>query len=150
MNFVRVSILVSVVAFVGCGPSGPAMGPVKGKVTLGGKPYTNGIVTFTPEGGGPSGTGATNSEGIYELFSAGVKGAKVGKNKVSITTVVAVPESKKQAEVRSDDPSYSAFGNASDYKAAEKQKEPIPAKYNTNSELIRDVTSGANTFDFDL
>ena len=81
MNFVRVSILVSFVAFMGCGPSGPAMGPVKGKVTLGGKPYTNGIVTFTPEGGGPSGTGATNSEGIYELFSAGVKGAKVGKNK---------------------------------------------------------------------
>lgn len=150
MNFVRVSILVSVLAFMGCGESGPSMGAVKGKVTLGGKPYTNGIVTFTPEGGGPSGTGATNSEGNYELFSAGVKGAKVGKNKVSITTVVAVPEATKQKEVRSDDPSYSAFGDASDYKAAEKQKEPIPAKYNVNSELVREVTSGANTFDFDL
>jgi hypothetical protein len=144
--------LLAIVGVLGCGDSGPPLSPVKGKVTLYGKPYTKGIVTFTPEGGGPAGASPTDENGDYELWSGGKKGAVIGKHKVSVTTIM---ESKKTAPppgaTSSNDPGYSAFGDTSEYKAVEKEKkEPIPAKYNTATELVKEVNSGSNTIDLEL
>ena len=138
----------------GCGDSGPPLGEVSGKVTFFGKPYPNAVVSFTPEGGGPAATASTDQNGDFELWSAGKKGAVIGKHKVSVTTIKEVKETKSMAEVRSDDPSYSASlaessSNAA-YKAAANEKEKIPAKYNVNTELLKDVTSGKNKIDLDL
>ena len=138
----------------GCGDSGPPLGAVTGKVTLYGKPYPNAIVSFTPEGGGPAATSSTDQNGDFELWSAGKKGAVIGTHKVSVTTVKEVKETKSMAEVRSDDPAYAASlaessSNAA-YKAAANEKEKIPAKYNVNTELSKDVTSGTNKIDLDL
>ncbi len=97
------------VTFVGCGgDGGPPLAPVKGKVTLYGKPYTKGIVTFSPEGGGPSATSRTDENGDYELWSAGKKGAAIGKHKVSVTTILEQPTTTAPADMKSDDPNYAA------------------------------------------
>lgn len=136
---------------MGCGESGPPLAPVKGKVTLYGKPYTKGLVVFTPEGGGPTGTSQTDENGDYEIWSSGRKGAMVGKHKISVTTIMEpVKEAAPPGQVSSDDPGYTAFGGAADYKKAKEMKEPIPAKFNSKSELLKDVESGQNTIDLDL
>jgi hypothetical protein len=56
----------------GCGASGgsgavAALVPVKGKVTYKGRPLTNGVVRFAPEGYGRPATGRLQSDGSYTL-----------------------------------------------------------------------------------
>lgn len=139
---------------VGCGDSGPAMAPVKGKVTVSGKPYAKGLVVFEPIGGGPSGTSRTDENGNFEIWSAGKAGAVIGDHKVVVTTIMDSVESEAApTEMSANDPGYAAQASGSStaqYKAAEKVKEPIPAKYNTNSELKCSVPSGGTQFDIDI
>lgn len=131
---------------IGCG--GEDVGSVTGKVTMDGQPLPNAIVTFVPEGGGRTGTGKTDANGEYKLVFAGGEGATIGKNKVAVTTA---PEAVEVAAMSSDSPEYAqqAMGNASDYNTA-KVTEPIPAKYNKNTELTFEVTSGSNVYDIEL
>ena len=49
-----------------------------GKVTLDGKPVTNGLVTFTRRCGGRGSTGTTDANGQYELAFIDGKGALLG------------------------------------------------------------------------
>ena len=42
-------------ACLGCGPGGPEIASVEGKVTLDGKPLPNAAVVFIPENGRPAG-----------------------------------------------------------------------------------------------
>lgn len=146
--------LLLVAAIVGCGgDSGPPLAPVKGKLTLYGKPYPKAIITFEPKGGGPAATSTTDENGDYELWSAGRKGAVIGSHKVVVTTIIeAPPAAKSMSETSSDDPAYAAqvLGGPAAYKAVKEQKEPIPAKFNKNSELVHEVTSGANVINLDL
>jgi len=143
--------IFALTVLVGCGDSGPPLAPVKGKVTLYGKPYTKGLVVFTPEGGGPTGSSPTDVNGDYELWSGGKKGATIGKHKISVTTIMEpVKEVAPPGQTSSDDPGYTAFGGAAEYKKAEETKEPIPAKFNSKSELSKDVSSGQNTIDLEL
>ena len=145
--------MMTLFVVVGCGPSGPALGTVKGKVTLNGRPLPNALVTFEPEGGGPVGTGPTDAEGKFELYSAGRKGAKIGNHRVVITTIQeAQPAAEPPGAKSSDDPAYMAqpLGGAADYKKAEQMKEKIPAKYNQASELKQEVKAGKNEVNFDL
>ena len=56
----------------GCGASSgngavAALVPVKGKVTYKGRPLTNGVVRFAPEGYGRPATGRLQSDGSYTL-----------------------------------------------------------------------------------
>ena len=74
------------VILVGCGSRGdrPELGTVTGRVTLNGEPLRNVEVSFVPASGRPS-YGETNDDGIYELvYIRDVKGAKVGKHKVTV------------------------------------------------------------------
>lgn len=111
---------------VGC-DTGPAMGTVKGVVTLDGQPAPNLEVSFDPKesGQGTTAIGYTKADGSYELGYVGnKKGAPVGEYKVSI-----VP-----AELDEEDA----------------QPVSIPARYNTDTELSETVKPGENKIDFEL
>jgi hypothetical protein len=108
----------------GCG-SEVELGGVSGKVTMDGKPLPDALVQFFPEGGGRSAQGRTDAEGMYKLdYTARSEGALVGKSKVMITTGSL------------EDPRH--------------RDETVPKKYNYDSTLTREVTSGSNVIDFEL
>jgi hypothetical protein len=139
---------------VGCGPGGPKMSPVTGNVTLDGKPIAKAMVTFTPEKGGQSSTGLTDEKGSYVLIGNGSgsrKGAIHGQHKVTIKQISDKPPVQQNTEMSSDSEAYAQQGDPSQYtKAAVSHKDVIPARYNTNSELMREVGDGENVFDFEL
>lgn len=115
------SLLVGVAFLVGCG--GEQFGNVSGKVTLDGQPLAGATVEFSPEGGSPA-YGVTDEQGRYTLlFSADQKGAAVGNQRVRIFSF---------------------------NEGRPREKERVPVKYNRQSELVRDVKRGQQTFDFDL
>jgi hypothetical protein len=110
---------------LGCGSSGPPLGAVTGAVTLNGQPLENAQVTFKPETGRPS-LGTTDQQGKYSLrFTQDEAGAMVGSHTVTISTAIDLPD---------------------DTRAPER----VPAKYNTQSDLVREVKPGNNVFDFEL
>jgi hypothetical protein len=109
---------------VGCSQSG-RLGQVEGTVLLDGQPLPNAIVEFQPEGKGRPSVAETGPDGKYKLrFSKHQWGAVLGKHKVLITT-------------------FSPSGDG-------QLKERVPAAYNTNTTLFRDVQSQPNWIDFDL
>jgi len=119
---------------VGCGggEEGPELGQVSGVVTLDGQPVASADVTFTPDQGRPS-MGQTDDEGKYRLrYSAESDGALPGMHSVSIST------QRDQTGGEGDQPLVPA------------QEERIPAKYNEETELSREVSAGENTIDFEL
>ncbi len=122
------TILTMTLTVAGCSSSAPDMpklGKVRGTVTLDGNPLANASVAFASANGQVA-MGTTDSAGRYELtFKDADKGAELGPNKVSITTILDAPPA----------PNY---------------KDPIPEKYNTNSQLSVDVQPGDNTHDFSL
>ena len=107
---------------VGCGKGDrPDLAPVSGTVTLDGQPLAGAAVVFRPQQGRTS-RGYTNQHGQYELiYLRDIKGAKPGKNTVTITT--ATEESPQEA---------------------------VPAKYNTQTELCADVQDDSNAINFEL
>ena len=110
-----------VLTTIGCG--GPQFGHVHGQVTLDGEPLVGGTVQFQPDGGSPA-FGVTDEKGRYKLeWSSDQGGAPVGKHKVRITSF---DESKRHI------------------------KERVPAKFNRQTELVRDVIGGDQIFDFHL
>jgi hypothetical protein len=116
----------------GCGPSGPEIASVSGRVTMDGKPLANATVVFIPENGRPAGA-TTDSDGRYVLnFAQGRRGAIPGKNMIRVTT--------------QRDPTPGEDG-----KAIPGSKETIPAKYNAATELTFDVQpKKKNVANFDL
>jgi hypothetical protein len=116
--------LLLVVLFSGCGVGGPAVAPVSGRVTLDGRPLVNADVTFQPDGELRASGGRTDADGRYRLmFKRGQEGALAGEHTVRIAV---------SRELVSNPPR-------------------IPARYDTQSELRREVKAGEeNVFDFDL
>jgi hypothetical protein len=105
----------------GCGSAD--FGAVSGRVTLGGEPLAGATVEFQPEEGAPA-YGITDDDGRYTLrWSADQGGAPVGPVKVRITSF---------------------------QESEPKIKERVPARYNRKTELVREVESGSQTFDFEL
>lgn len=148
--FAIVVCFVAGVAFVGCGNRN--LGTVRGQVTMDGKPLPNALVTFVPVEGGGASTGVTDAEGNYELGYIDTNGALIGKHKVTVTTMQKVESSASMKTLSSDDPEYmkqARGGKASDYNTA-KVTEPIPPKYNAQTELEKEVKSGKNVIDLAL
>jgi hypothetical protein len=152
MHKICLFLLLALVPLAGCGPSGPPLAQVSGQVTLYGKPYAKGIVTFTPVDGGPAGISSTDQDGKYELYSSGNKGAVIGKHKVSITTIMEPDKATIQpSDLKSDDPRYAELmTNPDPYKKIAAKKEPIPAKYNSATELSFEVNSGSNKINIEM
>jgi hypothetical protein len=115
--------VILMACLAGCGKTGPELAPVTGRITLDGQPLENADIVFQPDGSKPPSTGRTSADGRYELaYKRGVMGGMIGSNTVRITI---------SPEVVSNPPS-------------------IPARYNTESELKKEVKSGQNEFNFDL
>lgn len=137
----------AVSCFLGCGAQGPSLAPVSGKVTMDGQPLSGVIVTFTPVDGGVSSSGLTDQAGVYQLSCPLGSGALVGKHRVYVRS--QPPGSAMSGEVPSeDDPTYKPDPYAS--VAAKSFEEKIPARYNTKSELVREVKPGKNVIDLEL
>ena len=116
----------------GCGPTGPEIARVEGKVTMDGKPLADAAVVFIPENGRPAGA-RTDKDGHYVLnFSEGRIGAIPGRSSVRITTAREATDG----------------GNG---KLIPGAPETIPIKYNQNSTLDFTVEPGKkNVANFDL
>lgn len=125
----------------GCGgvSDQPDLGLVTGTVTMDGAPLTGVQVTFQPDDGRPA-IGTTNADGKYKLtYIRNTPGCKVGHNKVEIGVAEGEDENVAQSEGETTAPKMTKSG-----------KPPIPARYNSKTELEADVKPGENTFDFDL
>jgi hypothetical protein len=86
-------LLLGLLSLGGCKGSGadlPALAPVKGTVTLDGKPLTSGQVTLLPQNVekgkelAPS-TGQIDSSGNYEITTGGKAGAPLGPAKLTVS-----------------------------------------------------------------
>jgi hypothetical protein len=107
----------------GCRKTGPELAPVRGRVTLSGKPLEKADVVFQPENGKPPASGRTDAEGRYELaYKRGMMGGPVGKNIVRIRVSRELVRNPPQ----------------------------IAARFNSQSELHREVKADENEFDFDV
>lgn len=135
MKIVRSAVVVACVGCLllgGCGPGGPPLGQVEGTVTLDGVPLPGAKVIFTPVDGGRASMAVTDGRGYYQLeFAGGEKGAIVGKHKVSISTF----------EAGELDDTGKLVGHV---------PERVPAKYNRETTLEREVKRGRNVIDFEL
>ena len=123
----RYVVLLSIgCCLLGCG--GPQLGYVEGTVRMDGQPVKDATVIFQPDDGLPS-HGETDSQGHYELKFSDKLGAVVGGHTVTVETYrISTDASGEPVESR----------------------EMIPAKYNSETELSREVVAGKQTIDFDL
>lgn len=69
---------------LGCGPSGPALHPVAGRVTFkDGRPVAGAVVEFAADGG-TGARGRTDADGRFELSTGDRKGAAAGPYRVAV------------------------------------------------------------------
>jgi hypothetical protein len=110
-------------------PSEISLGKVSGTVLLDGKPVSGATVEFTPDEGSTS-YGITNTEGDYTLqFLPDRPGAVTGHHSVRITTYDwRTTEDGQKFEVL----------------------ERVPVRYNRESTLTANVTSGSQTLNWEL
>ncbi len=114
---------LSLIVLAGCGTSGPQIAPVSGHITLDGRPLATADIVFQPEDGQRPSMGRCDAEGRYVLsYKRGQEGALVGKHVVQISV---------SREIVKNAPT-------------------IAAKFNTQSEVRREVKPGLNEFDFDV
>jgi len=122
MRLLRICLMLSLIAWTGCSGSNQEVAPVHGRVTLDGQPLPHAGVEFRAPGKPPSG-GFTDQDGNYDLiFKRGVKGAPLGTNRVAILEDTQMTHRPQR----------------------------VPARYNQESELEREVKPGDNTLDFNL
>ncbi|HXG11879.1 MAG TPA: hypothetical protein VNK04_19135 [Gemmataceae bacterium] len=131
-----VSSTLVVCTLSGCGSKGPKRHEVTGTVIFKGQPLDVGMIDFEPlDGqGSKSGSGITNGE--YKIPRD--KGLFPGRYRVSIYGGDGLP-------------SEGAGEPLPTTRGVIRGKERIPAKYNTKSDQIIEVTDdGPNKFDFNI
>jgi hypothetical protein len=112
----------------GCG--GRPRAHVTGKVTLNGKPITDGSIEFFPVSGAGQSAGAALKDGAYQVE------ASVGEMRVTINSADVV--GRQKAYDTPDSPVIDIVRNS------------VPARYNTESELRANLVAGRNEVNFDL
>ncbi|WP_437201522.1 carboxypeptidase regulatory-like domain-containing protein [Planctomicrobium sp. SH664] len=121
-------------AAAGCNRSddGPPVAPVSGIVKLDGKPLGAAYIRFIPtEGDWTHSSAKSNPDGTFELkYTRSIKGAVIGKHKVTITT--ANPDFIDEK------------GNLSPI------PEALPPIYHAKSTLVEEVLPKGNVIEFDL
>lgn len=121
--------ILSICLVPGC-QRGPALSKVQGQVKLDGKPLPQATVMFSPVDGGYTSLAETDAQGHYELrYSQGGSGAEMGKHRVTIETYA----------IRAG-----ADGNPVEV------PERLPARYNRDSTLEKELSEPAHELDFDL
>ncbi len=121
-----VALVVCVLS--GCGGGAddmPDVGHVTGVVTLDGNPLADAKVFFSPTEGGRTSEAVTDAAGKYELrYMRDIMGAKVGEHSVRVTTgSVAIIGDDGKVETPA-------------------VPEKVPAKYNSESTLKKEVKPG--------
>lgn len=136
----RWQILAMAAVFCASGCGGTGVAPVSGKVTLDGKPLPNATVIFLPDSQelnpGPGSQGKTDASGHYalQLMTKEVKGAVVGRHKVSITAF------------EGDD-----VVPSSGYEPSPFRKALVPPEYNAETKLTFSVPArGSAEANFEL
>ncbi|TWT60032.1 hypothetical protein Pan54_07440 [Rubinisphaera italica] len=136
MNSCVWGVLLSVCSmlFMGCGGDGINRVDVEGKVTLDGAPLNEGAsVTFIPIGSGPA------------------AGAVIEGDQYSILGDRAPGPGEYRVEIRSPRPTGKQVLGTDGVTMEPSFEEAVPEKYNTNSELKANLSSGEkNTIDFIL
>ena len=107
--------------------------PISGKVTYDGRPIDGGTISFIPADGSNRVSGGPLIQGAYQVPEE--KGANEGEYRV---------------EVRWPRPTGKKYKDPDTLETYNEQKESMPKKYNTQSELTASVTETKNQFDFDL
>ncbi len=111
---------------LGCSGN-PNLAEVSGTITLDGKTLPKAMITFTPSSGGATSFGKSDGNGDYRMmFGENEPGAWIGANRVSIHTGDVLPDNSGSVP------------------------EMVPAAYNSNSTLTKDVVARSNKFDFEL
>jgi hypothetical protein len=142
--------LLCLVTAGGCGPSGPALGTVSGRVTFDGQPVTIGTVRFWPQSGRPA-TGELDAEGYYQLktFVEG-DGALVGTHAVTIEALEVVGAAP---QVDSLEQEMQVFSDPATARVkAQRIQWLVPERYSSpqTSRLTATVESGENSLNFPL
>ncbi|MEO2025569.1 MAG: hypothetical protein ABGZ23_06760 [Fuerstiella sp.] len=151
MRYLSISIaLFGLAGLCGCGGGGgasiPALGTVTGKVTVGGQPLANAVVTFTPASGRPS-AGTTGSDGTYKLmYNVDNAGATIGEH----TVLVSAGDDSGDYEGDGEDEGDEDEGDEDEGDEDEGDAAGgLPAAASDGS-IKKDVSAGANTIDIEL
>ena len=128
------ALFLAVLCLAGCGSGGRV--PIQGSIAYDGTPVEEGTITFLAlDGGGvDSNAGGDIKDGKYSINAE--RGPKPGKYKVEVYW------NKKTGKMV-------ATPGDSSVKMPE-TKQMLPPKYNKQTELTADITSGRNTKNFDL
>ncbi len=127
---VAASVLATFLFVSGCGSS-DGLTAVSGTVTYDGQPVAKGTVNFTPaDGNGPT-AAAVIVDGKYSTK------IMPGKKKVRIESFKVVGQRRLHPNDTTSPP-------------IDIQEQTLPARYNTKSELTREIASGMRTCDFAL
>jgi len=110
----------------------PPVGTVTGEVTFEGKPVEDGRITLIPVDGKSQPAGDVIKDGKYEI-----KNAPVGSMKVEVNG-----NKKTGRKIKAYDTPESPV--------SDEIVEPIPPRYNVNSELTLDVKPGPQRVPYDL
>ena len=139
---VAIALLLPIAMAAGCGSKGPLRVPVRGTVTLDGKPLSAAVVQYFPLGrvAGSGGGGRTGSKGRYQIVSPqGKKGLPPGDYLVTI-----------EKRVMPDGSDYPF--DADEWPDPSVTRQILPAKYASprNSVLKPTVTESGANYDFPL
>ena len=164
MTFGRVVIAVSLMlTAIGCG--GPPQADyskvdllsVDGTVTLDGSPLANAVITFENPEDSTFAYALTDASGGYVLqFDSVMKGCTPGTKIVRISTTRRIPglnggeEGGEGEGDLAEEEMGEESGEDGDSGAAPAGGERVPSKYNRDSELTVEVSSGSLHHDFDL
>ena len=136
--FARWIYLLTAVSLVasGCSKSGPDSAEVSGVVRLDGQLIEEGSIQFIPvDGTTGASSGGVIKNGKYHIDRKG--GVTVGKNRVELR---AFKESSKLIQ----DPT------AKQGVLTKMRVPAFPPEYNDESTLVREITAGSNTINFDV
>jgi len=147
-NLVSYLFLITAGAVLSCtsGCGGYSnVGQVTGVITVEGEPLEGANIAFYPTDGRAS-QGVSDASGRYELnYIRKQKGAVIGEHIVTISTRV-------EAEIDYRGDTVAQDGEQSTPTITAGKAETLPKKYvdRRTSDLRATVTSGSNSFDFDL
>lgn len=85
MNKVKAFLLLICIAVLtGCSDDTPPLGSLTGKLMMDGKPFANGSLVFSPDGGGRPSVAISDAEGNFQAYYLkGKPGALPGTHSVS-------------------------------------------------------------------
>lgn len=159
--YTGIGVAAVLAAIVGCGGGAASVKtvPVKGKVTLDGKPVEGATVQFAPEDStGRAASGVTKSDGTFELTTVGGgPGAVPGKYKVAITKRATAgpaeaPKSQEEA-MKAIQEKMAKGGSAAFIKGAPKVQDELPPRYGnaaTSGFTAEVKATGGNDFTFEM